>query len=96
MRAMVKLIIMGFSKEQREEIGEFISVIEALASDAYRSLLKIEKGMDRPLNRTEIAYSLDESIRSTVEILQNPKTTTTIRETLIDYYYSERKEPYTV
>ena len=93
---MVKLELSGFSKEKREELGEFISILEYLASDAYRILLKIEKDMDRPLTRTEIAYSLDESIKSTLEVLQNPKNIAIIRESLIDHYYRERKEPFTV
>ena len=93
---MVKFEWRVFPKELREELGEFIPMIEALASISYEDLLEMEKERNRPLNRMEIASSLDKYIQSTLAVLQQERVIIGLREKLIDYYYRERKEPYTV
>ena len=94
---MVKLKINRslFPSESSEDYENIISLMEAVASVSYDSLLFMDKRVNRVLTRAEIATLLDEFINQTIEHMRDPKWTEIIRESLIDHYYRERKEPYT-
>jgi len=93
---MAHLELKGYTEEERDKVGEFITIFEAISSKAYTDLLEYEKTIDVPLNRAHIASILRLNIQHIVNIINDPRMVDAMRKGLFEFYFREKKDPFSV